>query len=294
MHDTKTLEAHGLKPDEYERIKTLLGPSSAFSVMWSEHCSYKLARPPRRPAHQGPARHPGPRRERGRRRHRRRLRGGLQDGVAQPPLVHRALPGRGHRRGRHPARHLHHGRAAHRQPRLAALRRLDHPRTARARFAAWSRASAATATASASPRSAASSSSTRLRRQHPRERLHLRPVPPIASSRAASGVGNPVIYVGARTGRDGIHGATMASDEFDEGSREKRPPCRWAIPSWRSSCSRPAWRIFADRHRRHPGHGRRRAHLRRRSRWPRAAAATGSISTSTRPARAKARSRPTR
>jgi len=40
---------------------------------------------------------------------------------------------------------------------------------------------------------------------------------------SASGVGNPVLYVGARTGRDGIHGATMASEEFREGSESKRP-----------------------------------------------------------------------
>jgi phosphoribosylformylglycinamidine synthase subunit PurL len=39
----------------------------------------------------------------------------------------------------------------------------------------------------------------------------------------ASGIGNPVIYVGAKTGRDGIHGATMASEEFKEGSEQKRP-----------------------------------------------------------------------
>jgi phosphoribosylformylglycinamidine synthase II len=39
----------------------------------------------------------------------------------------------------------------------------------------------------------------------------------------ATGTGNPVIYVGAKTGRDGIHGATMASEEFREGSEQKRP-----------------------------------------------------------------------
>jgi phosphoribosylformylglycinamidine synthase len=39
----------------------------------------------------------------------------------------------------------------------------------------------------------------------------------------ASGAGNPVIYVGARTGRDGIHGASMASAEFTEESKQKRP-----------------------------------------------------------------------
>jgi len=39
----------------------------------------------------------------------------------------------------------------------------------------------------------------------------------------AAGEGNPMIYVGAKTGRDGIHGATMASEEFSEGSEAKRP-----------------------------------------------------------------------
>ncbi|HZT36312.1 MAG TPA: phosphoribosylformylglycinamidine synthase subunit PurL [Bryobacteraceae bacterium] len=39
----------------------------------------------------------------------------------------------------------------------------------------------------------------------------------------ASGVGNPVIYVGAKTGRDGVHGATMASAEFTEEAKQKRP-----------------------------------------------------------------------
>lgn len=39
----------------------------------------------------------------------------------------------------------------------------------------------------------------------------------------AKGVGNPVIYVGSRTGRDGVHGATMASAEFTEESKQKRP-----------------------------------------------------------------------
>ncbi len=46
----------------------------------------------------------------------------------------------------------------------------------------------------------------------------------------ASGVGNPVYYVGAKTGRDGIHGATMASAEFDERSQEKRPAVQVGDP----------------------------------------------------------------
>src|SRR3546814_16545316 len=40
---------------------------------------------------------------------------------------------------------------------------------------------------------------------------------------AAAGVGKPVVYVGSKTGRDGIHGATMASAEFDDDSQEKHP-----------------------------------------------------------------------
>jgi phosphoribosylformylglycinamidine synthase II len=47
---------------------------------------------------------------------------------------------------------------------------------------------------------------------------------------AAAGTGNPVIYVGAKTGRDGIHGATMASAEFSEGAEEKRPTVQVGDP----------------------------------------------------------------
>ena len=46
----------------------------------------------------------------------------------------------------------------------------------------------------------------------------------------AAGVGNPVIYVGSKTGRDGIHGATMASDSFDEASESKRPTVQVGDP----------------------------------------------------------------
>src|SRR5436305_5321189 len=47
---------------------------------------------------------------------------------------------------------------------------------------------------------------------------------------AAAGPGNPVIYVGAKTGRDGIHGATMASAEFNEDSEPKRPTVQVGDP----------------------------------------------------------------
>jgi phosphoribosylformylglycinamidine synthase len=47
---------------------------------------------------------------------------------------------------------------------------------------------------------------------------------------AAAGVGNPVVYVGSKTGRDGIHGATMASAEFDADSEDKRPTVQVGDP----------------------------------------------------------------
>ena len=47
---------------------------------------------------------------------------------------------------------------------------------------------------------------------------------------AAKGIGHPVVYVGSKTGRDGIHGATMASAEFDDASDEKRPTVQVGDP----------------------------------------------------------------
>ncbi|HEY0628641.1 MAG TPA: phosphoribosylformylglycinamidine synthase subunit PurL [Sphingomicrobium sp.] len=47
---------------------------------------------------------------------------------------------------------------------------------------------------------------------------------------AATGLGNPIVYVGSKTGRDGIHGATMASADFDANSDEKRPTVQVGDP----------------------------------------------------------------
>jgi phosphoribosylformylglycinamidine synthase II len=47
---------------------------------------------------------------------------------------------------------------------------------------------------------------------------------------AAAGIGNPVVYVGSKTGRDGIHGATMASAEFSADNEEKRPTVQVGDP----------------------------------------------------------------
>jgi len=46
----------------------------------------------------------------------------------------------------------------------------------------------------------------------------------------ATGINNPVIYVGAKTGKDGIHGATMASAEFDDNSKQKKPTVQVGDP----------------------------------------------------------------
>ncbi len=109
----------------------------------------------------------------------------------------------------------------------------------------------------------------------------------------ASGVGNAVIYVGARTGRDGIHGATMASAEFDDESEKKLPTVQVGDPFmekllleavWRSSrpTASKACRTWAPP-----------ASPRRRWRWP-GAPAPASSSTSTPSLVEPARSRPTR
>ena len=136
-----------------------------YSVMWSEHCSYKSSKVHLRqfgdkapPDRRAAGRHG---RERRRRRHRPGLGGDLQGRVAQPPELRRALPGRGHRRRRHRARHPHDGRAPGRRHGPAALRPGRRAPTRAGCCPASSPASAATATASACRTSAARSSSTR-------------------------------------------------------------------------------------------------------------------------------------
>ena len=92
----------------------------------------------------------------------------------------------------------------------------------------------------------------------------------------ATGIGNPVIYVGAKTGRDGIHGATMASEEFKEGSEQKRPNVQMGDPFMEKlllEACLEAMKTGAVL--RHSGHGRGWPHLlhlrdgRARRRWRR-------------------------
>ena len=78
----------------------------------------------------------------------------------------------------------------------------------------------------------------------------------------AEGVGNTVFYVGAKTGRDGIHGATMASAELGEGSEEKRPTVQVGDPFMEKILLEACLEALQDGRRRgHPGHGRRGPHL---------------------------------
>jgi phosphoribosylformylglycinamidine synthase II len=74
---------------------------------------------------------------------------------------------------------------------------------------------------------------------------------------AAAGPGNPVIYVGSKTGRDGIHGATMASAEFSADNESKRPTVQVGDPFTEKLLLEACLELMADRrHRRHPGYGR--------------------------------------
>ena len=79
---------------------------------------------------------------------------------------------------------------------------------------------------------------------------------------AENAVGNPVVYVGAKTGRDGIHGATMASAAFDEGTEEKRPTVQVGDPFTEKLLMEACLALMAiGRDHRDPGHGRGGAHL---------------------------------
>ena len=91
---------------------------------------------------------------------------------------------------------------------------------------------------------------------------------PTRSSIRPLRAGNPVVYVGSKTGRDGIHGATMASADFDEDAEEKRPTVQVGDPFTEKLLIEACLELMADRRdRRHPGHGRGGPYLLHRSRW---------------------------
>ena len=205
----------------------------------------ELARAPANAADRRAAGAAGPRRERRRDRHRRRPGRRLQDRIAQPPVVHRAVPGRGDRRRRHHPRHLHDGRAADRADELAALRRARGARHASACSKASSPASPATATASAfRPSAARSAFEPTLRRQSAGQRVLPRHRQGVATSSRASPRASATRST--TSARRPAATASTARRWRRRSSTRSRPRsgrrCRSAIRSWRSCCSRRASR----------------------------------------------------
>ena len=216
----------GLKAEEYDLIVRRLNREpnhlelGVFSVMWSEHCSYKSSRlhlaqvPDHRPAGD-----PGTGRKRRRGRHRRRP--GRACSRWNPTTTPRSSsPTRARRPGVGGIMRDVFTMGARPIALLNALQ-IRRPFASRERGGwspAWSPASAATATASACrrvggetnfhPATTATSWSTPC--------AWAWPTPTRSSIRPRPRAGLPVVYFGSKTGRDGIHGATMASAEFDD------------------------------------------------------------------------------
>ena len=125
---------HGLSETEYARILEILGRDAesarARHLLGDVERALLLQVVPalaEAPADRGAVGDLRAGRERRRGRPRRRHGGDLQDREPQPSELHRALSGGGDRGGRHPARRVHHGRAAGRAAQLAALRRARAP-----------------------------------------------------------------------------------------------------------------------------------------------------------------------
>ena len=198
-----------------------------FSLLWSEHCAYKHSKKLLRTLPtEGPQRRHGPGRERRRGRRRRRPGGRVQGRVAQPPERGRAVPGRGHRRRRDPARHLRDRRAADRGARLAALRRAR--RSARSRYL-LDRAVAGIGHYGNSI--GVPTVGGEVYFEGPYEQNCLVNAMALGLARAddmirsaAAGVGNVLVLFGASTGRDGIGGASvLASRRARRGRRGQAP-----------------------------------------------------------------------
>jgi phosphoribosylformylglycinamidine synthase len=236
--DQAVLERHGIKPDEYERILQLLGREpnllelGLFSVMWSEHCSYKSSRvhlktlPTTGPrVVQGPGENAGA--------------VDIGDGLCavfkieshnHPSFIE---PYQGAATGVGGIIRDIFTMGARPVALLNALRfgSLDTP-LARRIFEGVVAGIGGYGNSIGIPTIAGEISFDRRYAGNPLVNvlcLGLASVDEIVKG-AAKGVGNPVFYVGAKTGRDGIHGATMASAEFDETSAEKRPAVQVGDP----------------------------------------------------------------
>jgi phosphoribosylformylglycinamidine synthase subunit PurL len=238
MIDSQVLERHGLKPDEYDRIVRFLGREpnltelGIFSVMWSEHCSYKSSRvhlktlPTEGPqVLQGPGENAGA--------------VNIGDGLAavfkieshnHPSFIE---PYQGAATGVGGIIRDIFTMGARPIALLNSLRfgSLDAPGTRRllegvvAGIAGYGN-SIGIPTVGGEIAFEPSYSGNPLVNVFC---LGIAKASDIIRG-VASGVGNAVYYVGAKTGRDGIHGATMASAEFDEKSAEKRPAVQVGDP----------------------------------------------------------------
>src|SRR3989454_2695273 len=238
MIDPQVLERHGLKPDEYERIKQFLGREpnltelGIFSVMWSEHCSYKSSRvhlktlpTTGKQVLQGPGENAGA--------------VDIGDGLAavfkieshnHPSFIE---PYQGAATGVGGIIRDIFTMGARPIALLNSLRfgSLEDPATRRllegvvAGIAGYGN-SIGIPTVGGEIAFEPSYAGNPLVNVFC---LGIAKASDIIKG-VASGVGNAVYYVGAKTGRDGIHGATMASAEFDEQSAEKRPAVQVGDP----------------------------------------------------------------
>jgi len=242
--DQATLERHGLTPDEYQRIITILGRDPTltelgiFSVMWSEHCSYKSSRlhlrklPTTGPrVLQGPGENAGA--------------VDIGDGLAavfkieshnHPSFIEPyqgAATGVGgiirdiFTMGARPIALLD-------SLRFGPLNDADPQRAARNRRVLEGVVAgiAGYGNSIGIPTVGGEIVFDECYAGNPLVNvlcLGIAKADALAKG-TASGVGNPVYYVGAKTGRDGIHGATMASAEFDDRSAEKRPAVQVGDP----------------------------------------------------------------
>jgi phosphoribosylformylglycinamidine synthase len=238
MVDADVLQRHGLKPDEYERIKGLLGREpnltelGIFSVMWSEHCSYKSSRvhlktlPTEGPqVLQGPGENAGA--------------VDIGDGLAavfkieshnHPSFIE---PYQGAATGVGGIIRDIFTMGARPIALLDSLRfgALDQPGVPRLLEGVVS-GIAGYGNSIGIPTIGGEIAFDPSYAGNPLVNVFCLGIAKASDiiKGIASGVGNAVYYVGAKTGRDGIHGATMASAEFDEKSAEKRPAVQVGDP----------------------------------------------------------------
>ena len=238
MIDAQVLDRHGLKRDEYDRIVTFLGREpnltelGIFSVMWSEHCSYKSSRvhlktlPTEGPqVLQGPGENAGA--------------VDIGDGLAavfkieshnHPSFIE---PYQGAATGVGGIIRDIFTMGARPIALLNSLRfgSLDAPGTRRVLEGVVA-GIAGYGNSIGIPTVGGEIVFEPCYAGNPLVNVFCLGIAPAAEiiKGVASGVGNAVYYVGAKTGRDGIHGATMASAEFDDKSAEKRPAVQVGDP----------------------------------------------------------------